>query len=1363
LRRYWFGKGEFSAEWFSRHVSGAVAALDERYHPEDHVDVSIEHLFEFVCRNEAALKRLIDRVVKIDNAPIPDTYLKQIDDKHPLDDLAAITKAVDAITAIKLDFSVPPWHGWTLARWKRLSEELVSAVGKLRTWSWQERSNISKDNSDKRSRFEYLSHSLNKLGDAAESLQTLLGSRYLEAEQIRAAIIEGRAGTGKSHLLAKIAERALQEERPVILLLGQQFNDQPIWTQISSRLGLGAMDSESLLQALAAASEAIRKRGVILIDAINEGAGPKIWRNEIAPFLAQVQRYPSLACFVSCRSEYVPYSIPNGVLSSVPRFEIRGFETQKEQLEAAEVYMDKRGISRPGVPWLAPEFVNPLFLRSACLALAREGKSEFPRGLTGTKAILAFYVKSVGRNLGAGRDGTDELVPGTAKALRALTTKMATKRKDYVSKCESLEVTNGAFADYPAPQGMNWLDVLHRSGLLRYDPSPEVGGDALVIPDDVVRFSFQRFQDHLIAEVLLSETTNPVAALKNGGTLGFIHAEGNINWEWQGLVEALSIQLPERFGIELVDALPEGAPKWWRIWQIPDAFTESIRWRDKKAFNKRTLELFNLLPRANLDRLSILIELSASVDHPWNADFLHDSLLKRGLIRRDQTWTNEISNSDAAEDSIIGRLIDWCLVGQSVSSHRDTRRLCAITLCWLLCSTNRYIRDKATKALSSIFLTQDDVFPELVQMFEEADDLYLHERLIAAAYGACCIDPSAQRLKNYAAAIFKSVFKTRPPRSILLRDYARGIIELCTKKATLPPSINLKKCLPPYQSPVPNLRVTEAQVKRAAKRAGDETILHSCSSGLMGDFGSYEITPRTGRFTAVQLTKSQPVTSREKSDQFEAEVVAGDPERMSRYKTLRDAAHLPLMRSLIREEKTKVSQAELTAWAERIVSAEQRFLALLSNGESQRYKTDAAPYLGIRGKAKPKEPPEVDLPGAMRWVAKTAYEIGWTKERFPHDTSRSFDYSRDRPRIERIGKKYQWIALDDLLCRLADNYWIGSDWGTPAKAYNNPLDIGFERDIDPTILSPAASPGLTITADIGWGSAPLIAIGETAERDLSAWPLKGNRVKSLPSLIRKSDGEGKKWAVLYEHRSAKTKYEDKQPREHGLRLQEWYFLMCVFVSKMDREKLVDALKAKKHIDVTQWDPHEYTDGPFLREAPWRDTWSQQQWWTDVSEAPDGLKIAFPVFEYHWESHLDSSMPKGARARVPAPWLVTALELKPDSDDANVWHGPQGSISFIHADLDEGTSVLLREDLLDQLMQNNNLACVWLFVGERGAWPGGSNKKATWRRSEGLCWLDRKNPTCAYWQRDNGNRKAQRAPRAGRGSRQRYLSRSKILT
>src|SRR5208337_5116277 len=185
----------------------------------------------------------------------------------------------------------------------------------------------------------------------------------------------------------------------VVLILGQQLRKQSLWPQILQTLQLPNISPDEFLGALDAAAESAGIRSLILIDAINEGSGASLWRDHIASFLAQIRQYPSLACVFTCRSEYVDYLIPPGLLADLVRFEIHGFETAQEQDNAARIYLDKRGITRPATPWLAPEFVNPLFLRSCCNALNMEGQTEFPRGLMGTKAIFAFFLNSVARHL----------------------------------------------------------------------------------------------------------------------------------------------------------------------------------------------------------------------------------------------------------------------------------------------------------------------------------------------------------------------------------------------------------------------------------------------------------------------------------------------------------------------------------------------------------------------------------------------------------------------------------------------------------------------------------------------------------------------------------------------------------------------------------------------------------------------------------------------------------------------------------------------------------------------------------------------------------------------------------------------------
>jgi hypothetical protein len=385
----------------------------------------------------------------------------------------------------------------------------------------------------------------------------------------------------------------------------------------------------------------------------------------------------------------------------------------------------------------------------------------------------------------------------------------------------------------------------------------------------------------------------------------------------------------------------------------------------------------------------------------------------------------------------------------------------------------------------------------------------------------------------------------------------------------------------------------------------------------------------------------------------------------------------------------------------------------------------------------PEDHVDVSVEGLFQFVVRHPAALKKLRDRLAE--VRKAHSPDPRLHVERIGKKYQWIALDELLCRLADNYWLGPRYGDSAKKYDNPLDVGFERDIDPTIIP------LTDASDNAQGDRPKWVLGPdiildaTPEEQLAAWPFKADPVQRLGSLIQQHDDKGNTWTTLYERRSKREKYDESERRSHGLRQQEFRFVLCVVVARSDRSQLVKFLSEAATLDVMQWGPTELTDGPFLREAPWRDTWPQEQWRRDTWKAPKGMPIAFPVCQYLWESHLDATLLNGGLALIPSPWLADYLSLSPDEKDASVYKTPSGEIAFIGSMLgEEGSSSLVKTSLLDAVLEAEKLECVWLFVGERNVWPGGENDHAAWRRSEGLCWLEGNKPVLVTWKRDDAN-------------------------
>jgi hypothetical protein len=117
-----------------------------------------------------------------------------------------------------------------------------------------------------------------------------------------------------------------------------------------------------------------------------------------------------------------------------------------------------------------------------------------------------------------------------------------------------------------------------------------------------------------------------------------------------------------------------------------------------------------------------------------------------------------------------------------------------------------------------------------------------------------------------------------------------------------------------------------------------------------------------------------------------------------------------------------------------------------------------------------RRPPELDHATVRRWICARAHAMGWTEELFE-----KFDegprISRERMgnhRVERIGKKYQHIALAEVTARLTDNLAVCCyhDDGKLRAFEYGPSGRDMKKDIDPSLL-------VRSTQESGWSSTPV--------------------------------------------------------------------------------------------------------------------------------------------------------------------------------------------------------------------------------------------------------------------------------------------------
>ena len=216
-------------------------------------------------------------------------------------------------------------------------------------------------------------------------------------------LLTGRAGVGKTHLLCDAARRRIEDGLPTILLLGQDFDGRSLLAQAGELSQLGATPDD-VLAVLDAASEAAGCTGLLMIDALNESERPDRWPGDVRALVAACRRYPHVALFLSCRTEFVEEVIGD---EKLPRVEHFGFA---EATDAAIMrFTQEYGLEPPTFPALNPEFSNPLYLKLTCEALHTLGETRFRFGTAGLTTVTSAFIEAVNQRLSeAGRCNYDK-------------------------------------------------------------------------------------------------------------------------------------------------------------------------------------------------------------------------------------------------------------------------------------------------------------------------------------------------------------------------------------------------------------------------------------------------------------------------------------------------------------------------------------------------------------------------------------------------------------------------------------------------------------------------------------------------------------------------------------------------------------------------------------------------------------------------------------------------------------------------------------------------------------------------------------------------------------------------------------------
>lgn len=1279
--RYWFDTIRFSSAWFREKFEVQRRNLGERYSPESHVDLPIQQALQALARDPELLKE-------------PNTWAAEI--TYRLDGAArslereGLASAADQIKQAceplleafaglpaTLDAHIPldTWVALSAAATQSVSSALTELQDKV----------ADKDRAIAR-------RDLFDLYSSVDHVRRELASTRWRLANKRELVISGQAGIGKSHLVTDFGAKQLELARPFVLVLTGTLTEADPWEQIRAQLDLTQVSTNEFLGALDAAAEAAGCRAVLAVDALNEKHGVDLWETRLQGFVAHMQRFPRLALVLTVRDTYLHYLPLEGLEHVVHR----GFAGHAGA--AAKAYLDRRGIARPSSPNLAHEFENPLFLRTCCAFLDAENLKQLPKGLDGITAIFDFYLSAVAKKV----ERELRLVPQQKIARKAL--------DGFLDAC----ATHEDGGSLPLDATIELLERFHNSGggvdrsLLSAFLSEGVFTQEVERHEgsivETIRFTFERLSDHLRAKRLIAQIdpADLEGSFQREPLAAYFGPEAS--WRFAGVVEALAVQFPEQFGYELFDVLPTDATD---DPSLGEAFVSSLAWRAPKAFTQRTVGWISMLCKVTgQSSYGLLLLVCTEPENQFNAEWLHQELWQRPMPRRDAVWSVFLAEDDLSEGGAVESLIDWAWQVEAGEVEEQRLWLAAVALTWFLSTSNRAVRDRATKALANLLASRLSVAAALLDKFVDVDDPYISERLLAACYGAVMQGVDRVGCKTVASAVWTNYFTgdRSPPLHLLARDYALGTLLYAQAAGQLPSEVDIEAGRAKFTSPWPLEPVTDENLKEYRTKGYGDSIYSSTEEH--GDFGNYTLRAwlhdimSLPRALAGQTT--QRLYKRWEAD-FEDKATAAQLQ----------GAYTDLLRASLNyrqrtergwfSEKGKEESARL--W-EVLAEANKAFKDQLSPEMLAEYTDFAEEHLleATRMNDDDRRPPEFDHATVRRWICARAHMLGWTEELFekfdegPH----IFRERMGNHRVERVGKKYQHIALAEVTARLTDNLAVCSyqDDGKLRAFEYGASGRDMKKDIDPSLLVRGTQEsGWSSTPGTWWTpSSPRLPSGDTDL--LLTWVAVESDLCNGPGEIEVVSPDSHRWLVVHGFRRWTVPGQSR--RNHA---DAWSRITCLVTHLGTGPALAQELLSEQRGDSSRLSDDGHLE-TFLGEHGWRDA-------KDIKLSKNAsVSIATPyagiVESLTAEGNTeDNSIEESFTLHVPSAAAMKLLNLhlrsgkKPEYVDAAGvlrWQDPS-----LHT-RGAGAGVVSRDYFLERLAQAG-LDPVWVLAGEKNVYAG----------------------------------------------------------
>lgn len=598
------------------------------------------------------------------------------------------------------------------------------------------------------------------------------------------------AGAGKTQIAAQLT--AVQEDRPAgVMLLGRNLHKGQTLDNLSRSFSLNGnpmTSMENLLATMDAAGKRARCRLPVMIDGLNEAENPKDWKAPLATLRETVKRYPNV--LVVCTLRTGEQRRGAGMWRHQPHTHSReSFAVMALPDDGKIIPMDDFGGDAndaikgyfkhfkidPGDAEIPVEFLqHPLTLRIFCEVMNPSREAEvkidyFPASLS---SLFEKYIENACERISQ--------MPNLSYSYKAEEVSQAIYKLGLeMWQTGRREIGEQDFREATSDTGRNWdssiVNLLAQEGIIFRNPGNEPYEYAITPTYDALG-------GFIIASALLSKyaTDRMFNWLCDRNTIQLFSGE-NSHELADDIFRSLVALFPDRmYGTQLWKVAPES---------LRDVALRYATILDVEHLDQETLvaiqKLLSNNPKEESRLFSRLQKTRGADNHPLNANFLDSVLRPMSVAERDLSWTEWIRNTRNDLSTIE---LKW---KKNLSDRTPSDRLHAKWVMWLLTSTNRRLRDVATRALYWFGRGDPKVLFEYTIGSLGINDPYVPERMLAASYGvAMALHTISQKtdfnnttLLNYARHLYDTLFAEGAEFSTthsLIREYATRTIELAT-------------------------------------------------------------------------------------------------------------------------------------------------------------------------------------------------------------------------------------------------------------------------------------------------------------------------------------------------------------------------------------------------------------------------------------------------------------------------------------------------------------------------------------------------------------------------------------------------------